>query len=61
MQQPEERSSEVLREWISGSYKNAKSATLKNLREALSSEIIGLHNISLLLTFEKSVDPLPEV
>ena len=52
----------VLREWISGSYKNAKSATLENLREALSSEIVGLHNISLrLLTFEKSVDPLPEV
>ena len=52
----------VLREWISGSYKNAKSATLENLREALSSEIVGLHNISLRLsTFEKSVDPLPEV
>ena len=52
----------VLREWISGSYKNAKSATLENLREALSSEIVGLHNISLrLLTFAKSVDPLPEV
>ena len=52
----------VLREWISGSYKNAKSATLENLREALSSEIVGLHNISLrLLTFEKSVDPLLEV
>ena len=51
----------VLREWISGSYKNAKSATLENLREALSSEIVGLHNISLrLLTFDKSVDPLPE-
>ena len=50
----------VLREWISGSYKNAKSATLENLREALSSEIVGLHNTSLkLLTFEKSVDPLP--
>ena len=52
----------VLREWISGSYKNAKSATLENLREALSSEIVGLHNISLrLLTFAKSVDPLLEV
>ena len=52
----------VLREWISGSYKNAKSATLENLREALSSEIVALHNTSLrLLTFEKSVDPLPEV
>ena len=53
----------VLREWISGSYKNAKSATLENLREALSSEIVALHNISLrLLTFEKSVvDPLLEV
>ena len=52
----------VLREWISGSYKNAKSATLENLREALSSDIVGLHNISLrLLTFEKSVEPLPEV
>ena len=52
----------VLREWISGSYENAKSATLENLREALSSEIVGLHNISLrLLTFEKSVDLLPEV
>ena len=52
----------VLREWISGSYKNAKSATLENLREALSSEIVGLHNTSLrLLTFEKSVDPLSEV
>ena len=52
----------VLREWISGCYKNAKSATLENLREALSSEIVGLHNISLrLLTFAKSVDPLPEV
>ena len=52
----------VFREWISGSYKNAKSATLENLREALSSEIVGLHNISQrLLTFEKSVDPLPEV
>ena len=52
----------VLREWISGSYKNAKSATLENLREALSSEIVGLHNISLrLLTFAKSVDTLPEV
>ena len=52
----------VLREWISGSYKNAKSATLENLKEALSSEIVGLHNISLrLLTFEKSVDPLLEV
>ena len=52
----------VLREWISGSYKNAKSATLENLREALSSEIVGLPNISLrLLTFAKSVDPLPEV
>ena len=52
----------VLKEWISGSYKNAKSATLENLREALSSEIVGLHNISLrLLTFKKSVDPLPEV
>ena len=52
----------VLREWISGSYKNAKTVTLKNLREALSSEIVGLHNISLrLLTFEKSVDSLPEV
>ena len=52
----------VLREWISGSYKNAKSATLENLREALSSEIVGLYNISLrLLTFAKSVDPLPEV
>ena len=52
----------VLREWISGSYKNAKSATLESLREALSSEIVGLHNISLrLLTFAKSVDPLPEV
>ena len=52
----------VLREWISGSYKNAKSAALENLREALSSEIVGLHDISLrLLTFEKSVDPLPEV
>ena len=52
----------VLREWISGSYKNAKSATLENLREALSSEIVALHNISLrLLTFDISVDPLPEV
>ena len=52
----------VLREWISGSYKNAKSATLENLRKALSSEIVGLHKISLrLLTFEKSVDPLLEV
>ena len=52
----------VLREWISGSYENAKSATLENLREALSSEIVGLHNTSLrLLTFEKSVDPLPEI
>ena len=52
----------VLREWISGSYKNAKSATLENLREALSSEIVGLHNISLrLLTFEKTLGPLPEV
>ena len=52
----------VLREWISGSYKNAKSATLENLREALSSDIVALHNTSLrLLTFEKSVDPLPEV
>ena len=52
----------VLREWISGNYKNAKSATLENLREALSSEIVALHNISLrLLTFAKSVDPLPEV
>ena len=52
----------VLREWISGSYKNAKSATLENLREALSSEIVGLHNTSLrLLTFTKSVDLLPEV
>ena len=52
----------VLREWISGSYKNAKSATLENLREALSIEIVGLYNISLrLLTFAKSVDPLPEV
>ena len=52
----------VLREWISGSYKNAKSATLENLREALSSDIVGLHNISLnLLAFEKSVDPLPDI
>ena len=52
----------VLREWISGSYENAKSATLENLKEALSSEIVGLHNVSLkLLMFEKSVDPLPEV
>ena len=52
----------VLREWISGSYKNAKSATLENLTEALSSEIVGLHNTSLrLLMFPKSVDPLPEV
>ena len=52
----------VLREWISGSYENAKSATLENLREALSSEIVGLHNVSLrLVTFEKSVDHLPEV
>ena len=52
----------VLREWISGSYKNAKSATLENLREALSSEIVGLHNTSLrLLTFEKSVDLLPDI
>ena len=52
----------VLREWISGSYEDAKSATLENLREALSSEIVGLYNISLrLLTFDKSVDPLPEV
>ena len=52
----------VLREWISGSYEDAKSATLENLREALSSDIVGLHDVSLrLLTFEKSVDPLPEV
>ena len=52
----------VLREWISGSYKNANSATLENLRKALSSEIVGLHNTSLsLLTFDKSVDPLPEL
>ena len=52
----------VLREWISGRYKNAKSATLENLRKALSSEIVGLHNTSLrLLTFTKSVDPLSEV
>ena len=52
----------VLREWISGNYKNAKNATLENLREALSSEIVALHNISLrLLAFDKSVDPLPEV
>ena len=52
----------VLREWISGSYNNAKSATLENLREALSSEIVALHSTSLrLLTFEKSVDPLPEI
>ena len=52
----------VLREWISGSHKNAKSATLENLREALSSEIVALHNTSLrLLTFQKSVDLLPDV
>ena len=48
----------ILTAWISGSYQNAKNATLDTLREALSSEIVGLHNISLrLLTFKKSVNP----
>ena len=45
-----------------GSYENAKSTTLEILGEAFSSEIVGLHHISLrLLIFEKSVDPSPKV
>ena len=48
----------ILTSWISGSYQNAKNATLDTLREALSSEIVGLRNISLrLLTFKKSMNP----
>ena len=48
----------ILTAWISDSYQNALNATLDTLREALSSEIVGLRYISLrLLTFKKSVNP----
>ena len=48
----------ILTAWISDSYQNAKNTDLDTLREALSSEIVGLRNISLrLLTFKKSMNP----
>ena len=54
------RLSNILTTWILGDYDGAKPATLYSLRKALASQTVGLGDIARkLLTYERSLDPLP--
>ena len=54
------RLSKILATWILGDYDGARPATLNSLRKALASETVGLGDVARkLLTYERSLDPLP--